>query len=1119
MVAAICRGVVGFLPAGQRIQSDGFGFYRYILLVLATCVYTPAILAADGFSASPPATFSIAPVSPEFTAWQAKAGLALAELRDEQGHALGLIPSPLDRSHLISGASELATLTSIPSSYDLRTFGYVTPVKNQGDCGSCWAFGSYGPLESWLLKNPAETWDLSENHLKNYHGFDFTPCAGGNADMSTAYLARWSGPVSEADDPYHDYDDRPSPGGICRKYVERVLWFFTDSDIKSALMTYGGMYVEMYWGSAYYNSSLYTYYYSGSTSANHAVTLIGWDDNKAVTGAPANGAWLIKNSWGADWGDNGYFWISYYDSIAVSYAVAFCDAVPTLSYATNYQYDPLGWTTSVGYGSTTAWAANIFTPTANERLTAVGLYAVADATSYIISIYDSFNGSSFSNLLGAVSGTLSNSGYHTIPLASPINLTTGNDFSIVVKLTTPDYNYPIPVEMDFAGYSSGATASPGQSYVSSTGTTFTDITTYSGYENTNVCIRGLTIALTQASAPSPANGATNVNINADLSWTAGAGATSHDVYFGTASPGTFQGNQTGTTFAPGTLLPNTTYYWRIDELGPGGKTTGTVWNFTTASPLPWSDGFESGNFTAGGWTVGGSSPLPSVTTGAKYTGAYGAQIPGSTGSRSITKSKSTEGYNTIHVKYDRKVASKSSITLTVDWSTDGSTWNTLETTTSTSWASKDWALGTTADNDPNFRIRFRTTAGSSGKYAYIDNVQITGTQNQYTLTINTSGSGTVTKSPDKATYNSGESVQLTANPATGWTFSGWSGDAGGSDNPKTITMDGNKTVIANFTINQITISGYVLEPDGNMPVEGVLVDANSNSGSPDVNDAVTDVNGYYEVVVDYNWSGTVTPLKEGYTFEPNGISYGNVVIDEVNDYTATLTTFAIAGYIRESDVITPISDVNICAENGGGPWTSRYGGNTCLTDMNGYYQVRVDYNWSGNVVPMKYAYTFDPNSRYYQNVKEDWTMYQDFNGILLTFKISGYVKNDCNVPIAGVLVDANMGGGEATTDVNGFYEVWVDYNWSGTVTPTKKYYTFEPNQTGYVEVLADYYDQNYIAYNIYDLDCDGSIGWGDVAVIADNWLSQGVGIPGDFDADEMVNFLDFAEFGNVWQDR
>ncbi len=85
----------------------------------------------------------------------------------------------------------------------------------------------------------------------------------------------------------------------------------------------------------------------------------------------------------------------------------------------------------------------------------------------------------------------------------------------------------------------------------------------------------------QASNPSPANGATSVNINADVSWTAGSGATSHDVYFGQTSPGTFQGNQTSTTFDPGTMANDTTYYWRIDEKNASSTTTGTVWSFTT----------------------------------------------------------------------------------------------------------------------------------------------------------------------------------------------------------------------------------------------------------------------------------------------------------------------------------------------------------------------------------------------------------------------------------------------------------------------------------------------------------------------------------------------------------
>jgi hypothetical protein len=71
----------------------------------------------------------------------------------------------------------------------------------------------------------------------------------------------------------------------------------------------------------------------------------------------------------------------------------------------------------------------------------------------------------------------------------------------------------------------------------------------------------------------------------------------------------------------------------------------------------------------------------------------------------------------------------------------------------------------------------------------------------------------------------------------------------------------------------------------------------------------------------------------------------------------------------------------------------------------------------------------------------------------------------------------------------------------------------------YVDVLTDVCDQNYIASNIYDLDCDGSIGFGDLAVMAGNWLLNGPEIPGDFNADETLDFLDFAEFGIAWEEK
>jgi hypothetical protein len=108
-----------------------------------------------------------------------------------------------------------------------------------------------------------------------------------------------------------------------------------------------------------------------------------------------------------------------------------------------------------------------------------------------------------------------------------------------------------------------------------------------------------------ATGPSPANGASSVSVTADLAWSAGSGADSHDVYFGTDSTpdaGEFLGNQSGTSFDPGTLANSTTYYWRIDEVNTAGTTTGTVWSFTT----------ESG----GGGSPPGQASSPSPSNGA-----------------------------------------------------------------------------------------------------------------------------------------------------------------------------------------------------------------------------------------------------------------------------------------------------------------------------------------------------------------------------------------------------------------------------------------------------------------------------------------------------------------------
>ena len=437
---------------------------------------------------------------------------------------LGYFPSPLDWSHL-RGKRILSSIQSpFPSSYDLRTLGKMPPVRNQGSYGTCWAFATFGSLESALL--PSESWNFSEDNLVNTSGFDPDPYdGGGNYDMATAYLARWGGPVREDQDPY------PTPGFVSfppSKHVQEVLYLpprsgpLDNDTIKSALMSYGGVYTSIYWQDSYYNPQKYSYYYSGSELSNHAVVIVGWNDDYSASNfsntPPGNGAFIMRNSWGPYFGENGYFYVSYYDARIGGDLAVFNNAEPTDNYTSIYQYDPLGWTASYGYWSNTAWFANRFSAQSDEFLAAVSFYTPTWDSSFEIYVYDSFNGSSFEGLRGSKSGIISSPGYHTVALDSAISLAGGDDFCIVVKLTTPGYNYPVPLELPIPNYSNQATAHSGESYVSSNGSTWEDIT--DRYPNTNVCLK----AFTKGGSP-PSPNVTVISPNGGENWTVGESRT------------------------------------------------------------------------------------------------------------------------------------------------------------------------------------------------------------------------------------------------------------------------------------------------------------------------------------------------------------------------------------------------------------------------------------------------------------------------------------------------------------------------------------------------------------------------------------------------------------------
>lgn len=448
----------------------------------------------------------------------------------------GLVKSPIKLPKVKSKAA--LNFAQYPTSYDLRSIGKVTPVKNQSSSGSCWAFASYGSLESRLLTS--ENRDFSENNLKNNSGFDYGPNSGGTSFMSAAYLARWTGPINESDDPYNPSSTISPTNKPVQKHVQNIDWLagrinaLDNNAIKDSLTKYGAVYTTMYYESSSFNDTYDSYYDSFNWwywyGNNHAVTIVGWDDNfdrnkfvDSYNGSvPAgNGAFIVKNSWGTSWGSSGYFYVSYYDkNLGMEENVTFNGVESPTNYKSIYQYDPLGLVSSGGFGSETAWASNVFTASASENLSAVSFYTVVPDTSYEVYICNNYTGVSSlaSNRVLKASGSISEMGYHTVKLSSAVPLTSGKKFAVIIKLTTPGCVYPIATEYAYSGYSSKATASSGQSYVSSSGSTWSDLTSYNATEN--ACIKAFTTPAANIpptiSSTSPANGAISVPVGNNI---------------------------------------------------------------------------------------------------------------------------------------------------------------------------------------------------------------------------------------------------------------------------------------------------------------------------------------------------------------------------------------------------------------------------------------------------------------------------------------------------------------------------------------------------------------------------------------------------------------------------
>ena len=317
-----------------------------------------------------------------------------------------------------------ARAASYPTKYDPRG-SLAIPVRNQKPSNMCWAYTLASNLEISFLRAGAGLFDLSEEHLAYFFAnrqndpLGNTPNDrnnvlhsyrdGGNQTLAAIFLSSWSGMALEAQVPYEtnedhtlDSDSVPSSGMAytTSAYLESAAFSsYSVQKIKNLISEYGSVSMSFGMYDSYYNPRTYAYSYPGSAGVNHAITLVGWDDNFAKENfnsncnVTSNGAWIVRNSWGNAWGDDGYFYLSYENKC--NYNIVAAEAVTSPKYKNNYFYDgscalskmKLYPSRSGGISS----IANVFQAKAGngkgEALGEVVLSTYTDGGSYSIQVY------------------------------------------------------------------------------------------------------------------------------------------------------------------------------------------------------------------------------------------------------------------------------------------------------------------------------------------------------------------------------------------------------------------------------------------------------------------------------------------------------------------------------------------------------------------------------------------------------------------------------------------------------------------------------------------------------------------------------------------------------------
>ena len=525
---------------------------------------------------------------------------------------------PVDRIYNVADDNNIVQAAALESAYipsGILTDSYPS-IRNQSPYGTCWGFAPTSLAELSVLNNDGTLLDLSELHsiYFAYHytsadgkdGVKYLPTAGYNylsmgGDPSFIYhtYANWVGAADEKTAPYSEAAATLESGlsnDIAMKDSAHLRNFYIVNKadrkyIKQLIKEYGGVGMSYYDDNQYYDYSTNSYYSTVSDNTNHAISVVGWDDDK-VTNSSNKGAWLVRNSWGSDeYSHFGYFWMSYdepsiYDRVYALDCVSDTGSSDDDFYDHNYQYDlsaysQYGW---IGTG-TSSTIANIFTATGTQLLKAVGVETQNPNINYTVSIYtdiaDSSNPES-GTLVRTQTGSFTYQGFHTIKMDNPLTLTKGKTFSVVIKLESMDGKSGAYYVME-SKYNLGNAASwycggeKGQSFYYNYG--WRDMVESMGG---NVRIKAYTddVQIQKPSAPSGLS-VSNTIASLTLKWNAVKGATGYEIYrAGTDGKYSKITTVTSTSYVDTSVKNNTQYSYKIKAYNAAGASA-----FSTAASL------------------------------------------------------------------------------------------------------------------------------------------------------------------------------------------------------------------------------------------------------------------------------------------------------------------------------------------------------------------------------------------------------------------------------------------------------------------------------------------------------------------------------------------------------